>query len=606
MRLKKYIITAAVLMTALMFSKNAYASETKLKGMDAMEITTKMGKGWNLGNTFDATGGNRSDVYSQEQSWGNPKVTKELIDGVKAAGFDTIRIPVTWYRHVTPGENYKIDEDFLARVKEVVDYAYEDGLFIIINVHHEEWVNDKDIDKNYVKIGEELTSVWNQISEYFKDYDEHLIFEGMNEPRAAGTGYEWEGTPECYDAVNYLNSLFVNTVRKSGGNNLERALMIPGYAASSSSRVLKSIVIPEFEGSQAQNIIISVHCYSPYEFCLQDTKVDFNPNSTSDTADITRLMSDLDRLFISNGIPVVIGECGATNSHDNNGARKAWFAFFGKATKDHNIPAIVWDNGAKGNSGGECHNYFERKTGEMYSPDLIKAFIMGSVETEEVTVMTYDFEPKTIGDTAVISVPSDNGFLPKSLTQKAKINHTEGAPVGFSLVVSGKDGNAPYASWDVSRFTGKNVKVTCYISSDSECSVTLGVEDTDEKDIVTANVDSAWTKVVFSNRFLETESEKKVFFKSDSDFYVDDISVEIIGDDEEEFAIEKEGGNGEPSESEESSSVEVDETANEKTNVNGENEKTAEENSKGIGPKVGVIAAVLLAVGCAFFFRKKK
>ena len=226
----------------------ANAEEVKLTGKTAMEITRMMDKGWNLGNTFDANGGNKNDVYSQEQSWGNPIVTKELIDGVKAAGFNTIRIPVTWYPHINQSNNYEIDEDFMNRINEVVDYAYDNDLFVIINLHHEAWVNDKDIHKNYVKIGEELVAVWSQIADHFAEYDQHLIFEGMNEPRAVGTAYEWSGTTECYDAVNYLNQLFVSCIRNNGkGQNHERALLIPGYAASSSTGVLKSIQIPQID-----------------------------------------------------------------------------------------------------------------------------------------------------------------------------------------------------------------------------------------------------------------------------------------------------------------------------------------------------------------------
>ena len=243
----------------------------ELTGLSANEIVADMGKGWNLGNTFDATGGNRRDVMSQETSWGNPVVCKELIDGVAKAGFKTIRIPTTWYKFVrTLDGKYTIVPEFLERIKTVVDYAYDNDLYVVLNLHHEEWVNNPEIETNYVAIGEELVAVWQQIADYFADYDQHLIFEGMNEPRAAETPYEWTGNAKCYEAINYLDQVFVDAVRGNGkGFNGERALMIPDYAASSSKAALNALKIPEINGAPDPNLIISVHCYSPYEFCYR-------------------------------------------------------------------------------------------------------------------------------------------------------------------------------------------------------------------------------------------------------------------------------------------------------------------------------------------------
>ena len=523
-------------LAAGIFPMSAKAEGEKLTGKTAMEITGMMEKGWNLGNTFDAIGGNKNDVYSQEQSWGNPKVTKELIDGVKAAGFNTIRIPITWNLHISSSEDYKIDDAFMARINEIVDYAYENDLFVIINLHHEPWINDKDIDKNYLKIEEKLVAVWTQIADHFADYDQHLLFEGMNEPRAIGTNYEWSGTPECYDAVNYLNQVFVNCIRNNGkGQNPERALLIPGYAASSSPGILKSIQIPEINGKQDENVIVSVHCYSPYAFCLSDDQTTFNPQNPQDTGEITTLMTNLNQLFLSNDIPVIIGECGATNSDDNNDARKAWFTYFGEITEKNKIPAIVWDNGVKGNSGGECHNYFERKTGEMYAPELIGSFIYGDMEAKKAKDIVVDFEPYKEGGATVLATPAQYGFVPANMTKMAKINHTEGAAVGFSAVVA-KNGEDSYATMAVSKFAGKTINVTVFLQSKSSDTVTVGVIDSESVDIITTDIDTDWTQVTFSCKFSEEERERRIFFRGagGDDFYLDDISITMV--DEKEMA----------------------------------------------------------------------
>ena len=414
---KTRLFKSLPILAAIVFLLNTTSIDTfaegELTGKTATEIVSMMDKGWNMGNTFDATDGKKDDVYSQETSWGNPRASKELIQGVKAAGFNTIRIPVTWYRFEDKNNNYAIDEAFMARVTEIVDYAMDEGLFVIINLHHEKWVNDKDIDKNYVEIGKRLKATWSQIADNFADYDQHLIFEAMNEPRAQGANYEWTGNKDCYAAVNYLNDVFVNTIRSNGkGHNGERMLMIPGYAASSSQNVLDSIEIPNVGGKPAENICISVHCYSPYEFCLTDKQVAFDPKRSADTSDITRLMSSCKRLFIDNGIPVIIGECGCTNSGNNNDARLEWFAFFGAQTKAKGIPAIVWDNGAKGSTGGECHRYIDRKTGEAVAADLIEAFIKGEKEEAlpEAADVIYDFEPHDDGTGKLVPMgPSDAG-----------------------------------------------------------------------------------------------------------------------------------------------------------------------------------------------------
>lgn len=349
-----------------------------LTGATATEVVEQMGLGWNLGNTFDATGGNDYDIFSQEQSWGNPIVTETLINAVAASGYRTIRIPITWNRNIYIEDGqYKVREEFLERIKTVVDYAYANDMFVIINAHHEEWINTTKLSNEYPRIGLKLRSLWSAVSDYFADYDQHLIFEAMNEPRLAGANNEWGGNTESYAAVNYLNQVFVSTVRGNGkGYNSERCLMVPGYAASSSANIMKAIALPTYEGKVCNNLIVSVHCYSPYNFCLSDEQMDFDPESPSDTADIRNIFRNIDNLFLSKGIPVVIGETGATNK-DNTEARENWFGFMGKMAKSYGVPIVLWDNGSVGNSGGERHAFYNRRTGEEYYPTLFEQMFKG-------------------------------------------------------------------------------------------------------------------------------------------------------------------------------------------------------------------------------------
>ena len=359
------------------------ASAEVLTGMTANEIVARMGIGWNLGNTFDATGGYKANVYSQEQSWGNPRVEASLIRKVKEAGFTTIRIPVTWYRQLSTDGSYTINPAFLSRVKDVVDMAYAEGLFVIINMHHEAWLNTAKLAEDQEKIGEQLAAIWAQVAEAFADYDQHLIFEGMNEPRMAGTDVEWNGNAEGMAAVNYLNQIFVNTVRGNGkGYNGERALMIPGYAASSSSAVMAAIEMPTWNGETAKNIIVSVHSYTPYDFCLSDTMTNFNKLFSNHTTPIDMIFYSIKGLFLNKGIPVVIGETGATNK-DNPTARENWAFYMGKQAASYGVPIMIWDNGARGNSGGECHEWIDRRSDALSPwPTVLEALFEGASSVE--------------------------------------------------------------------------------------------------------------------------------------------------------------------------------------------------------------------------------
>ena len=353
-------------------------------GMTAAEIVERMGVGISIGNTFDATGGNKTNIYSQEKSWGNPIVTAEQIHTVAAGGFKTLRIPITWMNHIDTADGYHIDEAWLARIREIVDYAYDEGLVVIINLHHEDWINKADLDTEYASTGVELGAVWKQIAAYFADYDQHLIFEVMNEPRMAGTDLEWSGNAAAYDAINYLNDIAVNAIRSSyAGYNQERAIMIPGYAASSSVSTMNRVEIPLVNGEQATNIIASVHGYTPYSFCLSDAQVDFDLNNTSDTSQIDSLFEGIYRVFISKGIPVVLGETGATNTKGNTEARENWAYYMAKAGAEYGVPTILWDNGATGMSGGECHAYLDRKEGNgWYYPTVIAQFVKGAEDAQ--------------------------------------------------------------------------------------------------------------------------------------------------------------------------------------------------------------------------------
>ena len=352
--------TATVMLLSGMtiFSTTGSAAQN----MTAEDITESMTIGWNIGNSLDATGS-----YNHETSWGNPKVTKELIDAVKAKGFNTIRIPTTWYPEVTTStdENgnpvYTIKEEWMNRVKEVVDYAYDQGMYVILNIHHEEWINRSDFPTAYEEMSERLKQMWTQIATYFKDYDQHLIFEGMNEPRQTGASYEWQGNAECYEVVNKLDADFVETVRSiDSPYQSTRLLMIPSYAASAYASSYSSLKVPDDD-----YVAVSLHAYTPYDFAMGDG--DHTTFSNKNKSDLDTLFSDIQYYFTDKDIPVVMGEFSASN-FNNTDARCDWATYYLTWTKKLGIPCVLWDNNAITNSvsASEAHGYLDRSTNTWY------------------------------------------------------------------------------------------------------------------------------------------------------------------------------------------------------------------------------------------------
>lgn len=339
-----------------------------IRDITSIDLIKEINIGWNLGNTLDATG--NAGKLTSETSWGNPITTKEMFDLIKKSGFNTIRIPVTWESHLGEAPEYLIDDKWIARVKEVVDYSIDNDLFTIINIHHEEWHFPSY--ENVDQAKDQLVRVWEQIAEYFMGYDEHLIFEGMNEPRMKGTSVEWNGNEEGYDVINQLNEVFIHTIRNSGGNNKLRHLMIPTYAASSDITAFKTFKIPE-----DNKVIISIHAYTPYNFALNDKGTSsWQLDNENDIGEIDRLMNRLDEYFISKGAPVILGEFGARDKNDNINERVSWAKYYIKAAKEVGIPCIWWDNGSFSGS-GENFGILSRRDVSLKHPEIVEALMSG-------------------------------------------------------------------------------------------------------------------------------------------------------------------------------------------------------------------------------------
>ena len=329
---------------------------------NANEIVEAMNVGWNLGNSLDSYKTGLSGTAT-ETGWGNPATTPDMVKSVKSAGFNTIRIPVTWGEHL---DGTIIDPSWLARVQEVVDYAYNEGLFVILDMHHDDYIWLTPDNEVYIENSAKLRAIWLQIANRFKDYGDRLIFEGLNEPRTIGSVTEWRGgTTEERAVVNNYEADFVKTIRSSGGNNPARTLIITSYAASAESVALNDVIVPK-----TGNIIVSVHYYAPWKFS------EGNADKFDDEgrAEIDAKFIELRSKFIDRGIPVIIDEFGCVAKADN-AERAKYYKYYIASAKSQGIKCVVWDNGITTGDGG--FGIFTRSSNE-WNKAILKAIMDGA------------------------------------------------------------------------------------------------------------------------------------------------------------------------------------------------------------------------------------
>lgn len=337
--------------------------EDNIQTITATTLTSRLKIGWNLGNTLDATGG--------ETSWGNPSTNKGMIDAVKAAGFNTVRLPVTWDGHMGSAPDYRVDDGWMNRIQEVVNYVIDNDMYCILNIHHEnDWLVPKE--SNKANTTQQLAALWKQIATRFEKYDEHLIFEGMNEPRLVGDPNEWNGgNAEARSVINSYNQTFVETVRSTDGNNDYRCLMLPTYAASCMDSTINDFVVPKDD--VANKLILSIHSYSPYSFALDGNGT--TSFTDSDLYGLEQTISSIHNAATSKGLPVVIGEMGARDKN-NLQDRVRWGEAYIRIASSYGIPCCLWDNGAfSGN--GELFGYLNRYSCTFQFPDIIQAMMKG-------------------------------------------------------------------------------------------------------------------------------------------------------------------------------------------------------------------------------------
>jgi len=368
------------------------AAPEPFNDITATAFVANIKMGWNLSNSLDTSDWSEgylpagSSVAAFEKGWGNPVTTKANIDAVKAAGFNAIRIPITWHNKTGSAPDYKIRTDWMNRVIEIVNYAVANDMYIIINTHHDEFhsrggkqyglfafTNDRKTESlNAYK------KIWEQIAGTFKNYNEKLVFEGLNEPRTKETPNEWSGgTPEERGIINEYYQLFVNTVRASGGNNDKRILMVNPYGAFTGPAAINGLVLPT--DTVPNKIIVSTHCYDPYDLCLKESNEPgsistWSKTNPTDAHYITDPIDNIYNKFVSNGIPVIMGEYGIT--HKNNlPVRVEWTEFYVTYAAGKGIKCFWWDTGISGALNGTI--LLNRNNNQWVFPEIIAAIKRG-------------------------------------------------------------------------------------------------------------------------------------------------------------------------------------------------------------------------------------
>ena len=394
----------ATLLMALAVMTQAWAQNKPFEL--ATEAVRNMRIGWNLGNTLDSNSGDTLNMWierwtdrspnSYETAWGQPTTKPELLQMMKEAGFNAIRVPVTWYPHMEAEFKFegnstvwnpskddigtKIQAAWMKRVHEVVDYVIGQGMYCILNVHHDTGASNTawlvaDMD-DYARQHERFEAVWRQIAEEFKDYGDHLLFEGYNEmldvKRSwcfasfnANGQYNAAIATSAYNAINAYAQSFVDAVRSTGGNNAERNLIVCTYGACNGSGTwnshlqdpLKMMKLPS-DAAQG-HLLFEVHCYPDVS------------NLTNAKNEVRSVFGYLKTHLVSKGAPVIIGEWGTASGNDYDNRRSNLLAFsryFVEQAKQNDIATFHWMGLSDGAS---------RSVPEFNQPDLLDAIVKG-------------------------------------------------------------------------------------------------------------------------------------------------------------------------------------------------------------------------------------
>ena len=368
--------------------------------VDAQTWCKNVVMGWNLGNSLEAEG--------TETSWGNPATTADMIKSIKGEGFNAVRIPVRWGQHCDMS-TMTIDEKWLSRVKEIVDWCLAEDMYVIINTHHDLWLEHYPTNAKKTELNEKLGKLWTNIATAFADYDGRLAFAGLNEVNAEGN---WGLTPtqENYDVTNSFNQTFVDAVRATGGNNALRNLVVQSYRCNPTMG-LTNLVVPT--DPTPNRLSVEFHYYDPYSYCSGAAGsynywgIAFSDKGTvtpdGNEKSLANFFLTIREKWWEQGLGVVIGEYGCSCHYTtaDKATQEANMQYYMKClvseARKNGFAAFVWDNNAYGN-GSEKFGIFDRKNNmKVRTPFFLDGIKEGS-KTEFVADVDYNMTDKDFGE----------------------------------------------------------------------------------------------------------------------------------------------------------------------------------------------------------------
>ena len=350
--------------------------------------------GWNLGNQFECSApgqdgesmaiGNPDNADNAETAWGNPVVTKKTIKAVKEAGFNAIRIPVRWQCHITNPRAMSVSKTWIARIKEVVGWCLANDLKVIINVHHEKWLESTPYYKNKEENCQKLALLWMNIATEFANYDYRVAFAGTNEVHEPGI---W-GAPNAENLAvqNAYNQVFVDVVRATGGNNQKRNLLVQTYVCNPDFGINNGdfIVPTDTEGNGNDYLTVEFHYYNPYDYCGEckyfwwgEAYKQYGEISPTTEKNMIDFFDKVVNVWGKQGLGVCIGEWGVTDHYKGDADRQHenmsyYCKTFVTEARNRGFSTFIWDNNKFG-SGPEMFGIFDRERGmKVKSPWILK------------------------------------------------------------------------------------------------------------------------------------------------------------------------------------------------------------------------------------------
>jgi len=365
------------------YNTSPLPSDTQGMSSSAVELASKIKLGWNIGNALEAEGG--------ETAWGNPLVTKSLIDLVKESGFNAVRIPCSWNQYMSDHSTAQLKPEWLARVKEVVQYCVDNDMYVILNIHWDGgWLENNCTAERQEQNNAKQKAFWEQIATHFRDVDEHLIFASANEPNV-------ENAIQMA-ILNSYHQTFIDAVRATGGKNSFRVLIVQG--PSTDIEKTKSLMTTLPNDKVEGRMMVEVHYYTPWNFCGltedatwgnmfyywgNDYHSPTEPSRNATWGEEETVVSNFNTMktqFVDKGIPVVLGEFSVTRRSTLTGdaltkhftSRAYYLKYIAKQAKAHGIVPFYWDNGSIANHGS---GIFNRSTTTVFDKQALDSLVQG-------------------------------------------------------------------------------------------------------------------------------------------------------------------------------------------------------------------------------------